>query len=252
MAYSVTNHLVRSFLDKHLFRVQSYITRRVLCNKAFLSMDKNILLLQVNNFEVTEIIMKQSKPEIGTNKTSSQPKQLGAKAVKPSTGIGAKSSTKSGSTTKTSGGLGKTAGGISAAGAPPVRGQSSGSIGGSTRGTSGGTSGGTVKQTGSLGSGTTGGKGNSISFGAVNFDSQLNLLKVRTTQGNSQILCCITGDALRECFHAGTSAQDLEKTFHQHEKEIQYCAQQKIQNKQWKIPNQEILLNTQDLRQYTK
>lgn len=190
--------------------------------------------------------MKQSKPEINTSKTSSQPKQLGAKAVKPSTSAKPSSGIKAGSSTKTSGGLGKTAGGISA-GSLSVRG--SGSIGGaSTRGTSGGT----VKQTGSMGTGTTGSKGNSISFGAVNFDSQLNLLKVRTTQGNSQILCCITGDALRECFHAGTSAQDLEKSFHQHEKEIQYCAQQKILNKQWKIPNQEILLNTQDLRQYTK
>lgn len=49
MAYSVINHLVRRFLDKLLFRVQSYITRRVLCNKAFLCIDKNTLLLQVNN-----------------------------------------------------------------------------------------------------------------------------------------------------------------------------------------------------------
>lgn len=213
--------------------------------------------------------MKQSKPEINTSKTSSQGKQLGAKAAKSSTSAKASTSgksstgTKTGANTKTSGGLGKTTGGLSA-GSSSVRGSSTGGMsstggigGGAIRSTSGITSGSSSKQTGSLstgstGTGTTGSKGNSISFGAVNFDSQKNLLKVRTTQGNSQILCCITGDALRECFHAGTSAQDLEKSFHQHEKEIQYCAQQKIQNKQWKIPNQEILLNTQDLRQYTK
>lgn len=195
--------------------------------------------------------MKQSKPEINTSKTSSQGKQLGAKAVKPSTSAKPSSSIKTGSSTKTSGGLGKTAGGISA-GSSSARGTGTGGLGTIGGTSSRGTSGGSIKQTGSMGTGTTGSKGNSISFGAVNFDSQLNLLKVRTTQGNSQILCCITGDALRECFHAGTSAQDLEKSFHQHEKEIQYCAQQKIQNKQWKIPNQEILLNTQDLRQYTK
>src|SRR5579872_5849698 len=83
-----------------------------------------------------------------------------------------------------------------------------------------------VSKTGSVGStkssvgATTSSKGNSISFGSVNFDAQKNLLKVKTTQGSSQILCCITGDALRECFHAGTSAQDLEKSFRDHETEI--------------------------------
>jgi hypothetical protein len=211
--------------------------------------------------------MKQSKPEISTSKTSSQPKQIGAKAAKSSTSTSTSTSSKSGTSsvkTKSTGGLGKSS--VGSTGGSSVRG-TTGSIGGGssvrTSGSIGGTSGvrtsgttgtsGSTKQTGSIGTGTTGTKGgNSISFGAVNFDSQQNLLKVRTTQGNSQILCCITGDALRECFHAGTSAQDLEKTFHQHEKEIQYCAQQKIQNKQWKIPNQEILLNTQDLREYTK
>lgn len=168
--------------------------------------------------------MKQSKPEINTNKTSSQPKQGSAKSLKPSTSAKPKSGTSTNLTGKPSGGIGGS----------PIRGNTTAS---------------NYPQSGSIGTGT---KGNSISFGAVNFDAQKNILKVRTTQGNSQILCCITGDALRECFHAGTSAQDLEKTFHQHEREIQYCAQQKIQNKQWKIPNQEILLNTQDLRQYTK
>lgn len=194
--------------------------------------------------------MKQSKSDISSTKTSSQGKQLGAKAVKPSTTTtSAKSTSKAGSKTKSTGGIGGSS----------TRGQSastSGYGGTSSIGGTGGIGGGSVRstssQTGSLGGTTTGGKSNSISFGAVNFDSQKNLLKVRTTQGNSQILCCITGDALRECFHAGTSAQELEKSFHQHEREIQYCAQQKIQNKQWKIPNQEILLNTQDLRQYTK
>lgn len=88
----------------------------------------------------------------------------------------------------------------------------------------------------------------SIKFGPVNYDEREHLLKVDALRGKNTIQCLIDENALFECYHAGPSKQELTKTFQQHEKDFMQAVERKIQSKQWQVPNQQIMLDSQDLQ----
>lgn len=93
---------------------------------------------------------------------------------------------------------------------------------------------------------------NSISFGPLSYDQQKHLLQTQAKTGGNTIRCSITEDVFTELFHCSPAGKELNQSFEQHKTEISRALLSKIQNKQWKIPNQEILLNAQDMRQYSR
>ncbi len=93
-------------------------------------------------------------------------------------------------------------------------------------------------------------KQNSISFGPVNYDQAKHLIQVKGKLGKNQITCSITEDALKEVYQAKGGEKEFLQSFKQHEQQIQQAVMHKIQLKEWKVPEREILLSEQDLRSF--
>ncbi len=93
-------------------------------------------------------------------------------------------------------------------------------------------------------------KPNSISFGPVNYDKDKHVLRTQGNFGDTKITCSITEDALKEVYFTKGGEKECVLSFKQHEPQIQKAVMKKIQLKEWRVPNKEILLNGKDLRQY--
>lgn len=93
-------------------------------------------------------------------------------------------------------------------------------------------------------------KPNSISFGPVNYDQGKHLLQVKGKFGKNQIMCSVTEDALKEVYHVQGGEKEFMQSFEQHVPQIQQAVMKKIELKEWKVPEKEILVNEQDLRQW--
>lgn len=94
---------------------------------------------------------------------------------------------------------------------------------------------------------TTTGKTNSINFDRCDYDTKQHLLRAQFKQGGNSITCSINENVLTELYHCTPTEISLKESFTEHQPEISRALLAKIANKQWKIPNKEIVLNVQDL-----
>lgn len=107
----------------------------------------------------------------------------------------------------------------------------------------------TTGKTTGMGSGTvTGSKTNSITFERCDYDTKQHLLRAQFKQGTNSITCSINEDVLTEIYGCTPTEQDLKASFKEHQPQISRALMAKIANKQWKVPNKEIVLNVQDLQ----
>lgn len=101
--------------------------------------------------------------------------------------------------------------------------------------------------TGVKGGVTAGSKSNSITFGKTEYVTADHLLRTQFTQGGNSIIVSINENVLTELYDCTPTEQDLKASFTEHQPEISRALLAKIANKQWKVPNKEIVLSIQDL-----